>query len=78
MMVCTISDSGNIWNRPHLLERVERLMMDGQFPVGVQAGKGLNIGIQTLISLSSGRGDESSWYNYAGQTCAVMCLVRGS
>lgn len=24
------------------------------------------------------RGDESSWYNYAGQTCSVMCLVSGS
>lgn len=35
--------------------KVERLMVDGQFPVGVQPVKGLNIRIQTLISLS--------WYN---------------
>lgn len=28
--------------------------MDSQFPVGVQTVKGLNIQIQTLISLSSG------------------------
>lgn len=28
-------------------------MMDDQFPVGLQTVKGLNIGIQTLISLRS-------------------------
>lgn len=50
--------------------KVERLMVDGQFPVGVQPVKGLNIRIQTLISLS--------WYNWAGLTCAVMCSVSGS